>query len=321
VEADQPDDEYYRRDVTGYFPEELQKRYAKEIGQHQLAHEIAATVVTNSIVNRAGAHFVFDMLERTGKDVSSVVRAYLVAREVFRLRDIWRGIEELDNHVAAKLQTSMHHIVLRVMNGAIHWFLSSLDMQGPLEPIMEAYGKSIAQLAAWLDKHAARINGVMKKSEHELLGQGVPAPLARSLARLPVLATALDLTQLVTKSRGDIGTVAEIYFALGQKLGFDWLSERAHALVAQTPWQREAVADVLGDLTNVQRRLTALVAGTGKSGKDRTPQEKFAAWLERNTERLESYNAMLTEWRGVGAVDISMLTLASRQLARIAEGH
>ena len=128
---------------------------------------------------------------------------------------------------------------------------------------------------------------------------------------MPLLGTALDLTRLAEQSNVGMDQAAEIFFGLGKRLGFDWLSERARAFVADTPWQREAVAVILDDLAASQRDLTALVIG--KPGKKAKTGSGLTDWLAGNTRRIERYDALLNEWRGVGAVDVAMLTLASRQ--------
>ena len=109
---------------------------------------------------------------------------------------------------------------------------------------------------------------------------------------------------------------AEIFFGIGQRFGIDWLAERARAFIADTPWQREAVAVILADLAASQQGLTALVIKANK-GKKTGSQSELTSWLTENAARLERYDALLAEWRGVGSVDVAMLTLASRQLTAL----
>jgi glutamate dehydrogenase len=319
LESRQPNDDHYYSDLADYFPEVLRNKYAADIKKHQLGHEIVATVVTNSIVNRAGSHFVFAMADRTGKDMSSIARAYLLARETFRLRELWKGVESLDNLVPAKIQAHMHHIILLALNDAVHWFLVKRDLKTDLKPIIKTYGAAIEQLAAWIEKHPLAIHEHSKKTESELAAKGVPSALAQRIALLPVLGAGLDLMDLAIQSRSDIGEVAEIFFNLDRRLGFDWLAERAQALVVQTPWQREALLVILDDLVTLHRRLTSMVVGKGKGRRSGAPQQRLVQWLTAHAGRLERYDALLGEWRSTGTVDIAILTLACRQLSQLLE--
>ena len=63
LESSLPDEEYFVSDLNRYFPIPMQKQFADIIAEHPLRREIIATVMTNSIVNRAGIHFCFDMVE------------------------------------------------------------------------------------------------------------------------------------------------------------------------------------------------------------------------------------------------------------------
>src|SRR5207344_1423146 len=97
--CDLPDQPELAGDLRDYFPPALRQRFAGQIAAHPLKREIAATVVTNDLVNRAGLTFVSDMRARTGREAPDVVRGYRIAREVFELPALWAGIEALDNQV------------------------------------------------------------------------------------------------------------------------------------------------------------------------------------------------------------------------------
>ena len=78
----------------------MREEYAAEIGRHRLSREIIATSVTNSIINRTGVAFVHEVKEKTGESGAAIARAYVITREVFRLRAFWGDVEALDNVVS-----------------------------------------------------------------------------------------------------------------------------------------------------------------------------------------------------------------------------
>jgi glutamate dehydrogenase len=230
------------------------------------------------------------------------------------MRKLWNQIEGLDNKVSAKIQTQMHLTILQTLRHAIYWFLTEIDKPNNLAPVIATYSKGIEHLAGWLHKGPTDVGGHYQKIENELTAQGVPPGLARRVAMMPVLGTALDLTRLAAESNNEMDAVANMFFGLGQRLGFDWLGERGLSFVADTPWQREAIAVILDDLAATQRRLTAKVLGKDKR---KSASHKLTEWLYTMASRLERYDALIAEWRSVGAVDVAMLTLASRQLAAL----
>ena len=128
-----------------------------------------------------------------------------------------------------------------------------------------------------------------------------------------MLVPAFDLTRLAQQSGGSIDSVADVYFDLGKRFAFDWLMN-SNSSTAQTPWQREAMANVMGDLTSIQRRLAAMIVGKGKDKKGASPHEKLVQWLERHKSELAAYDAQILECRTAGAPDLAMLTLAAQRL-------
>ena len=63
LKSDVPEDPYLSKELVRYFPEPLQKKYAKAMEHHRLKREIIATAVTNSTINRRGATFLMRMQE------------------------------------------------------------------------------------------------------------------------------------------------------------------------------------------------------------------------------------------------------------------
>ncbi|MER2519153.1 MAG: NAD-glutamate dehydrogenase [Bdellovibrionales bacterium] len=317
-----PDDAYLERELELYFPAALRKKHADDIEHHQLAREIVATAVTNSVVNRGGCHFVFAMMDRTGQDAVAVARAYLLSRESFRLRDVWQEIDALDNKVSVAAQMRMHRMVQQTLRNVTQRFLNLPDIPTKLAPAMQAYSRDVEALAKWLSKCGGGPACHYKDVESELIAQMVPPVLARRIAMLPALETALDLCRLAEAAKVSLEGAAEAHFALGERLGFDWLSGRAHAAsaVAQTSWHREAMAVLLDDLADIRRRLVSQALGVaGGKGKkvSASPAQRLEAWAEAHADDLVRYDTMLHEWRNAGVVDMAMLTLAVRKLGEL----
>ncbi|NJL29712.1 MAG: NAD-glutamate dehydrogenase [Thermoanaerobaculia bacterium] len=118
-----PDDPQLASDLVRYFPPPMHERLLDAIEHHRLRREIIATHVTNSMVNRVGPNFVVRMAEETGATVSEIARAYTAARDVFELRQVWEGIEALDNKVQMKLQVEMYLESVRLIEATTRWFL------------------------------------------------------------------------------------------------------------------------------------------------------------------------------------------------------
>lgn len=309
-----PDDSALQGELIQYFPETLQKKYADDIAKHQLGREIIATILTNNVVNRAGTPFVLTMSERTGKDVVAVARAYTVASQIFKLNPLFAQIEALDNHVPAKTQIQMHLSVRKALSEAIFWLLTEIDLPTGFAPIVSLYGKGVEQLSGWFKKRPELVDARYSKREAEWVAEGVPPQLAKQIATLPLLVPAFDLTRLAQQSDGTVDAVADVFFELGKRLSFDWLTQHITASSSQAPWLREATSSAVAELLAIQRRLAASIVGKGKDKKGGAPQEKLNQWVQRYQTELATYDAQIQEWRAAGVADLAMLTLAAKRL-------
>jgi glutamate dehydrogenase len=297
-----PDDPALQRDIGGYFPEALRHAYSKDIARHPLKREIAATVVTNDIVNRSGPSGVLPMMERG--DIDSFVRAYILARDALDLPEIWAEIEALDNKIQAGAQIRMLIAVQTALARAMERLRAERDALARLDSSVEVYRFGVAQLGDWLsrapDKNDAEKGGLFENA---------PKVLEKRLNLLPAQVRALDLIGLAAKSKKPIADLAAIFFGFEKRLDIGWLSQLA-AQKTQTPWHREAIAKACETLAEHHRRLTAQSAAK----KTANGLQTVAEWADRNAEKLKSYDALLSDGRAAGPPDLALLLLANGQL-------
>src|SRR6185295_10760718 len=98
VLADELVDEAWTHDVLArYFPTPLRERFAQRMHGHRLRREIISTALVNEVVNRGGTSFVYRAMEESGASAADVIRAYVVIRDVYGLRELWAATEALDN--------------------------------------------------------------------------------------------------------------------------------------------------------------------------------------------------------------------------------
>jgi glutamate dehydrogenase len=135
-------------ELFGYFPTAMRERLGPRIARHPLAPEIAATVVTNDLVNRAGVTFVGDMRARTGRSAPEIARAYLIVRDSFALKELWAGVEALDNQVAAGVQTGMLLDIAALVEHAAAWLLRNRRIEIGRE--VARFSPAVAALATAL---------------------------------------------------------------------------------------------------------------------------------------------------------------------------
>lgn len=316
VASSLPDDPWVATALQRYFPKELQERFGSWMQAHPLRREIIANHVTNSALNRVGATFVHRTSETTGAEPHEVIKAYLLAREVFGLVGIWAEIEGLDNQVADADQAALLISVSRLLNRACIWFLRSPRLTDDIASTIAAFAPQIANLDGLLGELLDEPDTeAMQVEVARIADTGVPPALARRVVSLDPLFAGLDIFEVTDASDTPIKAVARVFFSLAPRLGLPWLREQIIALPGTQHWQMLARGAMLDDLSGLQRNLTVQVL-RGTAPVEQT-EDLIDEWEQRNQRAFERSTRLITELRGASRVDEAMLSVAIRELRHL----
>jgi glutamate dehydrogenase len=298
-----------------YFPPALQQKYATYMLRHPLSREIVATHVLNSMINRVGSTFVHRLCETTGAKAHEVVRAYLLAREIFGLVPMWQAIEALDNKVPDAVQSQMLIDTSAQLERGTTWFLRSRRLADDMATTIAHFRPNVEALSASLPKllDPAEQAAVDAKAA-ELVGVGVPRDLASRVVTFDTLNAALDIAEVAAEGNVAVDAVASIYFDVSNRLGLSWLRDRIAALPGRAHWQNLAKVAMQDDVSNLSRAITSEVANGGGG----PPRDLIAAWRDRNRRVLERSGQLLSELRSVPSPDAAMLSVVLRELRALA---
>jgi glutamate dehydrogenase len=140
----------------------------------------------------------------------------------------------------------------------------------------------------------------------ELVDGGVPEKLARRIARLSLLDSALDIVALARGEQAPVAEVARAYFEVGLALGLDWLHREIDRLSVDGSWQATARTGLRDAAMRAHRELTQQVLrtrGVKRAG------ERLERWSQQRGELLAGWKRTLTEMRAVGTADFATLTV------------
>jgi glutamate dehydrogenase len=303
--SDLPEDEWVGTALARYFPATLRERMAAYIPRHPLKREIVATHVLNSMVNRVGATFTHRITEMTSAKPAQVVRAYLLAREVFGVVGLWQQIETLDNRVPDALQAEMLIHEGWLTSRATTWFLRSRRLGEPMAATMARLAPAVAALAARLEPGAA---GSALCSGW--VSAGVPAALAARIASAEGLLDALDIAEVAEASGRPFDEVCEVHVGVGERLGLARLRAQIDALPSDSYWQSRAKTALGDDLAGLQRALAQQVL----EGKNASAADMIAQWEAAQALPLERARRLLADLAESKQADLAMLSVALREL-------
>ena len=316
LDSDLPEDRHLAEDVERYFPTAIQQRFPTRIAGHRLRRELIATAITNSLINRVGGTFVTEIRDKTGLPPVDITRAYIIARDVFSARSAWDDIEALDNKVPAQVQVRLHREVQHMIERATMWFLrnggSPIDITVNVEAFTAAVNALGSRIRSVLPESLN--NRILARAERSRAA-GVPDALAERVADMVVLPSACDIVRIAAARGIAIDAVAGLYFSVGEYLGFGWLRNQTETLAAATHWQKLAVAAIVEELYGHQRDLTIRVLDTVGKAENGAIEE----WVQTCRPAVDRMRMLMSELEATTPLDLSMLTVASRQLGTLTQ--
>ncbi len=317
VSSKLPDDPWVATALLRYFPDALRERFASYMQKHPLRREIIATHVLNSMINRVGSTFVHRLCETTGAKAPEVVRAYLLAREIFGLVPLWRDIEALDNKVDDAVQSAMLIDTSGQLERATVWFLRSRRLADDMAATIAYFEPNVTALSTALPRllDTAEQERLAARAA-DLAGKGVPGELAARVAAFDTLQAALDVAEVAADAGKPVERVAAVYFDIANHLGLAWLSEKIAALPGGAHWRVLARSAMQDDVAALARNVTSrVVAGSA----DGAPGASLVgAWRDANRRALERAAQLMGELRNVNKPDEAMLAVALRELRSLA---
>ncbi len=307
-----PDDLFLRGALTKYFPVPLQERFAGRMGSHPLHREIITTAVVNDMVDRSGITFVFRINEETGASVPDTTAAWLVARAVFDMPGFWAHVEALDGKVDSTVQILLSLEARKLTERATRWLLHSRRASFDIQETVDFLAGGVLTVAAGIPKLlTGRDLAGFEERRDSFTSRGVPGELAERVAAMVPAYSAFDIVDTAAEIGRSVEETSEVYFDLADRLQITRLRDRITALPRDERWNTMARAALRDDLYDAHAALAKdvlMVTGPGN------PEERLAAWTDRNDSAVRRATQTLTEIWESDAFTVATLSVAVRAI-------
>jgi glutamate dehydrogenase len=311
--GDAPEDAYLSRELARYFPSLLRERFRTDLQRHRLRRELIATYVTNRLVNRMGATFVFRLQEEQGANVAQIARAYTSIWEIFQLRDLMTAIAGLDNLAPVHVQSRMIIAVVRLIERGTLWLLrrepGAIDISASIDRYQTGVGNVASFMAKLLSVDQMQ---ALTADAVPLIEAGAPEDLAHQVARLEYLYSALDVIDIADETGAAVNRAAGMYFALDAQLELSWLRDQIAGLPADDRWGGRARTALDDEVCANLRTITAMVLRSDPESEN--SQHALQHWSAHTDGAVERYLRTLAEFRVSTKIDIAMLSVAVKQI-------
>ena len=315
--AEISENEYLAQAVETAFPRVLKERFPDSMYGHQLRSEIVATQLANEMVNRMGISYVNRMKESTGAEISTIVKAYVAARDVFRMDDLWSQIEDLDYTVTSEIQEYMMSSIMRLVRRASRWFLRNRRREINLQEEVDRFRDRAETINGKLGELlAGEGKQVWEKNYNRLIEGNVPQELAAKIAGANNMFSALSIIEGAEQTNRTAEDVAATYYQVGCNLDLEWFLEQLNNMAVQSHWQALARETYRDDLDWQQRTLTVSIINTLPDG---DIDARMEAWLAQSEPMITRWRKTVAELREGDISDFAVFAVALRELLDLAQ--
>ena len=314
VASSAPDDPWLVRELNTAFPKRLVNEHPDAVAAHRLRREIIATQLVNDLVNHMGITFVRRLQQSTGASVGEIVSAYVVARDVFRLQEQFKSIEQLDYQLSSATQIELMNKLTRLARRATRWFVRRDAAKMDTSELVAHFGPKIAALGEQVeDMLDGSVRQLWDTRFEHYRSAGVPDPIARLVAGAGHFYTMLGVIDAAEATGQPAERVAHVFFALSSELQMTWFGNQINGLTMETHWQALARESYRDELERLLVSMTSVVLQTIDNG--RALDELVPAWLADNETLLQRWQAMLADMRTAGSSDYPMIAVAMGELS------
>ncbi len=314
LNSDVPEDAFLSAELVRYFPGPLREKYEAHMQRHRLRREIIATVVTNSIVNRAGATFMLRMQEDTGRSPGEVAKAFTITRETLEARALWSQIDALDGKVPESVQIDALLVIWNLQRTFTRWLLARPGAIPDIATAVERYHDGFRDIRAGSGILPDSQRPAYTASLRDWKDKGLSDELAGQLAALPYLGPCTDIIEIARERKLKVVDVARVYYRLGDVLNLPWLSSQLDALKVDGRWHAVARGVLRDELAHHQRVLVDQALTMPGA----TADAKVKAWVERDDASLRFTLSMLAELAAQKTLDYPTASVAVQRLSQLA---
>ncbi len=313
LKSDLPEDPYFEHILETGFPSRLGKDYPEAMKAHRLHREIIATQLSNRVVNEMGITFVYRAQAETGSSVADIIRAQIVASEIFDAAELEKLVASLNFKVALKTQYELLHHFRTLLNLSARWFLRKKTLKNNMAPTIAHFTKNVKILEGMIP---SLMVGTTQKYLQTLTTQfeqvGLPKETARHIAAYRAIYTSLNIIEVATQHRFDLIKTAKVYFVVGDYFKLVWFRDQIATDTREGHWNSLARLTLRDELDILQKSLTVTVMLYNK--KEANIHSLIKQWRSDHRLAITRWEQIINMLHSSAGIDYSTFFISLRQL-------
>lgn len=311
------DDPWFSQTLREYFPRQLSERFGDDLSTHPLRRQIVATVVANDMINLGGIAFAFRAMEETTVSAAAVARGFVVMRHIWDLDSVTVAIARVPAGIPKEHGCAVALDMRRLLDRSTRWYVTH-DFRD--KPIADAFARLERPMSLMRANFTSFLHGINLAHSLNRLAHtdsvGLPHDLGIRASELLVSYGLLDISAIAEELQEPVAAVAEVYFAVFERISAIPLLEHITLLPRDTHWEALARAALRDDMYLVLADMTkAVVRHTPRASEaSADPVERIMDWERGNIEQLSRVQDTIKAAIKPGPVDIAALSVAVKLL-------
>jgi len=265
------------------------------------------------ISNEMGFTFVFRMQDETGAPVSAIVSAFIIARSIMKMDDVWQSLETLQTTVDAEVMTSILMLYIRLLRRMTRWLLCSERRRMDIATTIEKYQSSVQSFQLCMqDGENSRFSHYYEKQLKTLKNAGLNDSFIHSITNLYGMFAVLDILEISFSKKVSVETAASAFFRVGDFLDIEYIRYQIISHETHDHWEALARESVRDELDAQQRLLTESVLEENDTITNFN--ERLKQWSSQHRSLIERWRQLLNHFRSVSDLNYTMFYVAMREL-------
>ncbi len=291
LESELPNDPYFKNFLISYFPSNISKQFPELLDKHPLRKEIISTQLANLIVERMGVTFILRMVEDFSLSIVDTVKIFTISDIVIGAANILKGLEKIDSPSNTK---SYFNSILKLQLGIesiSRCFVNIRILHSPIDGTINKYKLPFQTLINKTEE-------ILNKSEElkyqdslrELLIQGLPKDLARSLVGISYGASYLDVIDLSVEIQEDYILIAKFSSKLSSELRISEIIDMISTIHSDNHWDNLAITQLIASIRSSINLITKSII---KENNSIIGEDVISNYFSKRSESLTRYKDIL----------------------------
>jgi len=313
-----PDEPYFDCYLAAEFPQVLTEKFGSLMRRHYLCREIIVTQLTNEMLEQMGIGFVHRLYDETGATPALIARAYVIAKEICELPEMWSKIESLDGKVDMSMQQELMNDVVRLVRRVSRWLLQNNRINLDVPELISFYKSKINDLRNLMSKLLSKDDRNIKKDFIKKYSHShVPNELALKASDYAFMSPFMDIIHVASEHDLDYKDVAEVFYKLGDELEISWFHQSVGSLREEGYWGTLSSSELRDDMDRLQTSLSISVLLM--TDKNLDLDARVSQWIESFKYMVNRWLYMIQDLKGSNKNEFIMYLVAMRGLLDLSQ--